>query len=76
MARSINQRVRDYRMRLRRAGLRPVQLWVPDTRSPEFGKECRRQCRVVAKAEVADRGLDAFLDGALDELAQLDDAAS
>ncbi|MFH1987965.1 MAG: antitoxin MazE family protein [Pseudomonadota bacterium] len=25
------------------AGLRPVQIWVPDTRRPSFAEECHRQ---------------------------------
>ncbi|HWZ67422.1 MAG TPA: antitoxin MazE family protein [Stellaceae bacterium] len=29
-------KVRAYRERLRRQGLRPVQIWVPDVRSPGF----------------------------------------
>ena len=37
------QRVKQHRDQLRKAGLRPVQIWVPDTRSPEFAAECRRQ---------------------------------
>jgi hypothetical protein len=28
---------------LRESGLRPVQIWVPDTRRPGFAEECRRQ---------------------------------
>jgi hypothetical protein len=32
-------------------GLRQVNLWLPDTRAPEFKKECRRQSLVVAGAE-------------------------
>jgi hypothetical protein len=32
-----------YRARLREQGLRPVQIWVPDTRRPGFAAECRRQ---------------------------------
>jgi len=28
---------------LRSAGLRPVQIWVPDTRRPGFAEEARRQ---------------------------------
>jgi hypothetical protein len=32
-------------------GLRQVNIWLPDTRSPEFKKECRRQSQVVATAE-------------------------
>jgi hypothetical protein len=30
------------------AGLRPIQLWVPDTRSPGFAEECRRQSAMLA----------------------------
>ena len=40
--------VRRYRERLRAQGLRPIQIWVPDTRSPRFAAECRRQSLVVA----------------------------
>lgn len=28
---------------LRAAGLRPVEIWVPDTRRAGFAEECRRQ---------------------------------
>lgn len=41
-------RVRRYRQRLRAAGLRPVQIWVPDTRAPGFAEECRRQSLRIA----------------------------
>lgn len=33
-----------HRERLRAAGLRPVQLWVPDTRAPGFAAQVRSQC--------------------------------
>lgn len=33
------------RERMRAAGLRPVQFWVPDTRSPEFQAQVRQQCQ-------------------------------
>ena len=39
----IRKRVAGHRQRLRAAGLRPVQIWVPDTRRPGFAEECRRQ---------------------------------
>jgi hypothetical protein len=29
------------------AGLRPIQLWVPDTRRPSFAEQCRRQSALV-----------------------------
>ena len=44
------ERVKKHRDALRAAGLRPVQIWVPDTRRPGFAAECRRQSRLVARA--------------------------
>jgi hypothetical protein len=41
---------------------------VPDTRRPGFAEECRRQSRVVAKADKADQDLQDFLDAALADL--------
>jgi hypothetical protein len=38
-----SERVRKQRKLLRSAGLRPIQIWVPDTRRPGFAEECRRQ---------------------------------
>ncbi len=32
-----------HRADLRAAGLRPIQIWVPDTRREGFAAECRRQ---------------------------------
>jgi hypothetical protein len=37
------ERVQKHRAGLRAAGLRPVQIWVPDIRSSGFANECRRQ---------------------------------
>jgi hypothetical protein len=37
------ERVRKHREALRAAGLRPIQIWVPDTRRRGFAAECRRQ---------------------------------
>ena len=68
MVGSIARRVQKRRDALRAAGLRPVQIWVPDTRRPGFSEECRRQARLVAAGDAADRDLDAFLDAALDDL--------
>jgi hypothetical protein len=41
-------KVRAHRERLRRQGLRPIQIWVPDVRSPEFVAEAHRQSLLVA----------------------------
>jgi hypothetical protein len=45
---SSRDKVRAYRERLRRQGLRPIQIWVPDVRSPKFAAEARRQSLLVA----------------------------
>lgn len=50
----VNDRVRKRRSALRKAGLRPVQIWVPDTRQRGFAAKCRRQCQLVARADEAD----------------------
>ena len=47
--------MRRYRERLRAAGLRPVQLWIRDARSPAFIEEFRRQALRVAAHETANR---------------------
>nr|WP_229296926.1 antitoxin MazE family protein [Herbaspirillum sp. CAH-3] len=47
------------------AGLRLVQIWVPDTRRPDFAEECRRQCLLIAQADMA---LQQFMDQALVEV--------
>ncbi len=69
MANAVNQRVQKRGDRLRVAGLRPVQIWVPDTRLPGFVEECRRQSLVVAAADAADDHLNSFVEAALADLA-------
>ena len=39
----VSMRVQKHRQALRAAGLRPIQIWVPDTRRSGFAAECRRQ---------------------------------
>ena len=41
-------KVRQHRERLRAQGLRPIQIWVPDMRSPAYRTEAHRQSAVVA----------------------------
>jgi hypothetical protein len=64
----VNARVQKHRTALRMAGLRPVQIWVPDTRRPEFADECRRQCRLVAEADLIDNDMLQFMDEALADM--------
>lgn len=50
----VNARVRKHRAALHKAGLRPVQIWVPDMRQRGFASKCRRQCQLVSQADNAD----------------------
>ena len=60
---SSRDKVRAHRARLRRQGLRPIQIWVPDVRSPRFAAEAHRQSAAVARSRLAseDQG---FIDAA------------
>jgi hypothetical protein len=46
-------RVREHRNRLRKRGLRPIQLWVPDVRAPTFRRAAHRQSLAVAASRHA-----------------------
>ena len=46
--REVRKRVAEHRARLRDQGLRPLQIWVPDTRAPEFADEALRQSALAA----------------------------
>jgi hypothetical protein len=47
------KRMANYRRRMRASGLRPVQIWAPDTRAADFIEICRRQSRAVAAGDPA-----------------------
>ncbi|UYO94967.1 antitoxin MazE family protein [Pollutimonas sp. M17] len=64
----VNDRVRKYRQSLRMAGLRPIQIWVPDTQQPNFGKECHRQSMLAAQADAMDTETSTLLDEALSDI--------
>jgi len=55
------QKVQAHRDRLRAQGLRPIQIWVPDTRSPRFAAQASRQSRLVASSRHAAED-QAFID--------------
>ena len=55
------ERVHEHRKRLRRQGLRPIQIWVPDVRSPSFKLEAHRQSLAVATSTHS-REDQAFID--------------
>jgi hypothetical protein len=48
------KRVQRRRDKLRATGLRPVQIWVPDTRAAGFAEECARQARLIRATETHD----------------------
>jgi hypothetical protein len=48
--RSSREKVRAHRKRLRAAGLRPIQIWVPDVRSKRFASQARRQSLAIARS--------------------------
>jgi hypothetical protein len=58
-------KVRAHRTRLRRQGLRPLQIWVPDMRSPAFVAEAHRQSLAVAKSAQAGEDQN-FIDAVAD----------
>jgi len=57
------KRMKNYRQRMRAAGLRPVQIWVPDTRAPDFAEVCRRQARAIAAHDPAGDEIMRFVAG-------------
>ncbi len=58
-------KVREHRERLRAQGLRPIQIWVPDVRSPSFRSEAHRQSAAVAASAHAQED-QAFIDAVSD----------
>ena len=46
--------MQNYRTRLRRQGLRPVQIWVPDQEAPGFRDELRRQIQQLDPLDEAE----------------------
>lgn len=68
---SVRRRVAEHRERLRRQGLRPVQIWVPDVRARGFAAEAHRQSALAA-ASAWESEDQAFVD-AISEFGELDD---
>jgi Protein of unknown function (DUF3018) len=57
------ERMANYRQRMRAAGLRPVQIWIPDTRNPLFAEKCREQAEAVAAGDPAGDDVMRFIEG-------------
>ncbi len=50
MGRHVKERMKEYRKRLWKSGLRPVQIWVPNTKVPGFAEEVQRQSLLVSQS--------------------------
>ncbi len=59
--RSSNERVRRHREKLRSQGLRPIQIWVPDVRSPEFARQAHIESFIIANSPLEQEDQD-FVD--------------
>ena len=62
---STRLKAKEHRERLRSQGLRPIQIWVPDVRTPSFRSEAHRQSLGVAASAHARRD-QAFIDAISD----------
>ena len=58
-------KVQEHRDRLRRQGLRPIQIWVPDVRSPAFKAAAHEQSLAVANSPY-EKDDQAFIDSISD----------
>ena len=68
------RRVAKRRAALRAQGLRPIQIWVPDTRAPGFAEECARQAAIADTANRADPELGQLEEAAAADIAEHLDA--
>ena len=64
-------KVREHPERLRRQGLRPIQIWVPDVRAPAFRSEARRQSLAVAASSRAQED-QTFIDAVSTSIGEAD----
>lgn len=65
-------RVQRRRDKLRALGMRPIQIWVPDTRAPGFAAEAARQAQLVAVAAATSEDDLEFLDRLADDVIRED----
>jgi hypothetical protein len=61
----VAERVQKHRRALRAAGLRPIQIWVPDVRSKSFVTLARKQSLTVARSPQEQDDL-AFIESLVD----------
>lgn len=71
MPQSSAMRIQKHRNFLRASGLRPIQIWVPDTRRKGFQEECNRQSKLLLK-DSQERDILEWIDS-ISNLKQLND---
>lgn len=59
------KRVQKHRDLLRKRGLKPVQIWVPDVKKKGFEAECKRQS-ILARNSDKKQNIDDFIESASD----------
>lgn len=64
MRATANLRVQKHRANLRKKGLKPIQIWVPDTHRKGFAAECKRQSLLVEHFEQEQEMTDFILHAA------------
>lgn len=62
---STKDRVARHRAALREKGLRPIQIWVPDTRAEGFAEQAHRES-VIAAADLQTRAVHDFIEDVTD----------
>jgi antidote-toxin recognition MazE-like antitoxin len=62
---STRKKVKAYRERMRKRGMKLIQIWVPDPKSPYFLAEARRQARLIAESP-HEKEDQAFIDSITD----------
>jgi hypothetical protein len=64
--RTSGDRMRTYRERMRLAGKRPIQHWVPDFRNPRVLAQIRKEAAMLDKHPDTE-AINAWLEAVLDE---------
>ena len=65
MKASTASRVQRYRANLRAKGLKPIQIWVPNTHGKGFAEECKRQA-LIAKNSEYEQEINNFIENSAD----------
>ena len=62
------KRVQKRRATLKAMGLRPIEIWIPDTRKKGFAEECRRQSLLIKNNKKNEEAILTWLASASEDL--------